>query len=159
MKAFDIKKYPEKILREKSCSVDEIGARERGLLDRMFFTMKHFSGIGLAAPQVGIPERLIVAEAGDKIIKLANPEILDKSGGDSMTEGCLSLPGVGVNVKRPYKVFVRGLDETGKTVDIEAEGLLARVLQHEIDHLNGIVIVNYMSALKRKLFEKNFGKS
>ena len=106
--------------------------------------MRYFVGIGLAAPQIGILEKLIVAEVDGEIIKLANPEILKVKGLDNMKEGCLSVPNLGVDIKRPYEAIVKGLNEDGQTVELKTKGLLARVLQHEIDHLYGKLIVDYL---------------
>ena len=111
----------------------------------MLFTMKHFAGIGLAAPQIGIAKKMIVAEVDNKIIKLANPQIVGMRGADNMAEGCLSVPDVMIDIERPNEVIVQGLDDKGNIVEIRMEGLLARVVQHEIDHLNGRLIIDYMN--------------
>jgi len=145
MQLLGVKKYPDKNLRTKCAPVGKIGGAEKEILENMYLTMRHFCGIGLAAPQVGIPRRLIVAEADNIIIKLADPEISGAGGSGNMTEGCLSVPGVAVNVKRAAGITVTGLNEEGQCVKINASGLLARVLQHEIDHLNGRLIVDYMT--------------
>jgi len=145
----EIRKYSDKILRKECEALKNITEAERRVFDEMLFTMKHFRGIGLAAPQVGICKRLIVAVVGENIIKLANPEIIDRSGMDSMREGCLSVPDIMVTIKRPYKIVIEGLDEQGKLVRLKAEGLLARVLQHETDHLKGKMIIDYMGILEK----------
>jgi len=147
-----IKKYPDKILRGNCIHVQEITKEETELFGKMVFTMKHFCGIGLAAPQVGILEKLIVAEVKGEIIKLANPEILKVKGVDNMKEGCLSVPDLGVAIERPYEVIIKGLNEKGQTVEIKAKGFLARVLQHEIDHLYGKLIVDYLSFWEKLKF-------
>ena len=139
-----IKKHPNKILREKCAQIKKITNREKKLFDKMVFTMKYFCGIGLAAPQIGISKRLIVACAEERTIKLANPEIIDISGSDNMVEGCLSIPDITVDIKRPFEVVVKGLNEKGENTEIKVKGLLARVLQHEIDHLKGRLIIDYM---------------
>ena len=139
-----IKKYPNKILRKQCRSIAKITEKEIELFRDMFFTMKHFCGIGLAAPQIGVLEKLIVAEVEGEVIKLANPSVLKVKGSDTMKEGCLSVPYLGVNIERPYEAIIKGLDEKGQTVEIKTEGLLARVLQHEIDHLYGRLIVDYL---------------
>ncbi len=159
MKTLEIRKYPDKILREKCTPVSEVGGAARVLLERMLFTMRLFSGIGLSAPQVGISKRLIAAEADERVIKLVNPKILKLVGSTSMVEGCLSLPGVEVEVKRPDSVVVTGLGEMGEFVEIKAEGLFARVLQHEIDHLDGVLIVDYLSPDRKKIFEEQWKKN
>ena len=119
----------------------------------MLFTMKHFAGIGLAAPQVGIAKKMIVAELDSRIIKLANPQIVGMRGADSMAEGCLSVPDVTVDIKRPDEVIVQGLDDKGNIVEIRMEGLLARVVQHEIDHLNGRLIIDYMNMAEKLKYQ------
>ena len=138
-----IKKHPDKILRRQCQPIEKITKKEVNLFRDMFFTMKHFCGIGLAAPQIGIAKRMIVAEVDNRIIKLANPKIVGMRGADSMAEGCLSVPDVAVDIQRPNEVIVQGLDEGGKIVEIRMEGLLARVIQHEIDHLQGKLIIDY----------------
>lgn len=147
-----IKKYPQQILRKRCKPLNQISEREKALFEQMLFIMRNFSGIGLAAPQVGILERLIVAEVGEKVIKLANPQILKTKGADNMREGCLSVPGLEVDIERSYETIVEGLDEKGQTVEIKAKGLLARVLQHEVDHLSGKLIVDYLPFWERLRF-------
>jgi peptide deformylase len=149
MDVLTIRKYPDKILRKNCLRVKEITEKEKELFQKMLFTMRFFSGIGLAAPQVGILAKLVVAEVEEEIIKLANPEILKVKGTDNMKEGCLSLPDLGVDIERAYELIVKGLNENGRTVEIKAKGLLARVLQHEIDHLEGKLIIDYASMLKK----------
>ena len=116
--------------------------------------MRHFAGIGLAAPQIGISKSLIVVDIGEGPIKLANPVVLNAKGSDKMEEGCLSIPGVGVVIGRPNKIVVSGLNEKGEVVEVEAQGLLARVLQHEIDHLKGRLIIDYMGLLEKLMLLK-----
>jgi peptide deformylase len=149
MALFDIRKYPDAVLRKKCAQIKKITAEEERLFDEMLLTMRHFSGIGLAAPQIGISKKLIVADIGDGAIKLANPVILKSKGSDSMTEGCLSVPDRTVDIERPYEIIASGLNEKGETVEVHAKGLIARVLQHEIDHLKGKLIIDYLN-----LFEK-----
>lgn len=153
IKMLEITKYPHKILRIKSHPVEEITDKEIKLLEEMLLVMRYFSGVGLAAPQVGINQRIIVADAGGGVVRLANPEIMEIKGSEQLEEGCLSIPTAHVKIERPYKVALKGLDEKGKEVEIEAKGLLARVLLHEIDHLNGKLIVDYMSLLGKIRFE------
>ena len=101
--------------------------------------MRYWTG----CPQIGISKNLIVAEVEEKTIKLANPQIIDIRGSDNMAEGCLNVPEVTVDIERPDRIIVEGLNEKGKTVEIKANGLLARVMQHEIDHLKGKLITDY----------------
>ena len=149
MAPLNIKKYPDKVLRKNCSNVEEITDKEKELFEKMLFTMRYFCGIGLAAPQIGISKKLIVAEVENITIKLANPEIVDVRGSDNMTEGCLSVPDITVDIKRPTDIIVKGLNEKGQTVEIKTKGLLARVIQHEVDHLKGKLIVDYMNILKR----------
>lgn len=149
MEILEIRKFPDGILREMCKAVDKVTATERKLFNNMLYTMRHFSGIGLAAPQIGLPIRLIVVEVDERIVKLANPKIIKKKGKSKMLEGCLSLPDTEIEVERPFEATVRGLNDKGENVEIDTEGLLARVLQHEIDHLNGKLIIDYMSWFKR----------
>ena len=148
MEPLKIKEYPDKILRKNCADVKEITDIEKNLFEKMIFTMNHFCGIGLAAPQIGIGRKLIVAEVEKTIIKLADPRIVAIKGIDKMIEGCLSVPDLTVEVERPYEVIVKGLNEAGRTVEIEAKGLLARVLQHEIDHLKGKLIIDYNNCIE-----------
>ena len=138
-----IRKYPDKLLKKKCKPIEEITGQEIELFQDMLFTMKHFAGIGLAAPQIGIAKKMIVAEVDNRIIKLANPQIVGMRGADNMAEGCLSVPDVTVDIQRPDEVIVQGLDDKGNIVEIRMEGLLARVVQHEIDHLEGKLIIDY----------------
>lgn len=156
-KILEIKKYPEKILRKKCQPVEEITEREITLFNDMLYTMCHSSGIGLAAPQIGINQKLIVAniDVGEKPLKLANPEVIKVKGKDKMGEGCLSIPGVMVEIERPNEVIVKGLNEEGKIVELKAKGLLARVLLHEMDHLKGKLIIDYMGFWQKIKFNLN----
>lgn len=156
MQVLEIKKYPDKVLRKKCEKIEEVSSYEKDLFSKMLFTMRHFQGIGLAAPQVGILKRLIVVDLGEKEFKLANPEILEVKGEDKLVEGCLSIPGAQVEVKRAYEVVVEGLNEENKLVQIKAKGLLARVLQHEIDHLDGKLIIDYLPFWRRWKFKTSF---
>lgn len=149
MEPLEIRKYPDSVLRKKCVQIEEITDREIKLFEEMLFTMRHYAGIGLAAPQIGIAKNLIVADIGEGAIKLANPKILKTEGLDKLEEGCLSIPGVAVNIERPYEIIISGLNENNQLIEIKAKGLLARVLQHEIDHLKGKLIIDYLN-----LFEK-----
>ena len=151
MEILEIKKYPDVVLRKKCEVVEAVTAQEKRCFEDMLFTMHTFKGIGLAAPQIGLVKQLIVADIGEGMIKLANPEIISSSGSDRMVEGCLSIPERTVEIKRFYEVMIKGLNEKGERVEIEAKGLLARVLQHEIDHLRGRLIIDYLNPWKRLL--------
>lgn len=160
--------YPNPILRKKSAPVEKIDKEIEKLLDDMAETMYDAPGVGLAAPQVGVNLRVIVVDVSPRdenspgLIELINPEIISSEGEQWGEEGCLSIPGFLSDVKRKEKVRVRGLNRKGETVEIEAEELLARAFQHEIDHLDGILFIDRLSRLKRELLkkkiEKTFGK-
>lgn len=147
--ALKIRVFGDQVLRKKSLSIKKIDERNRNILSQMAQAMYAGSGIGLAAPQVGINEAMIVVDVGSGLFKLINPKIVKRQGFQSMEEGCLSIPGVCVKVKRSKKIKVLALDEFGKSLAIEAEDLLACVLQHEIDHLRGRLIVDYASFFQK----------
>ncbi|HLS54037.1 MAG TPA: peptide deformylase, partial [Tissierellaceae bacterium] len=130
------------ILRKKSRPIDEITDRIKTLLEDMEETMRDAQGVGLAAPQVGILRRAVVIDVGDGIIKMINPEIIDTKGAEIDVEGCLSIPGIAGTVERPEYVKVKFLNEDGEEVLLEGEGLLARAICHEIDHLDGILFTD-----------------
>ncbi len=163
MAILEIKKYPEDVLKRKALPVDEINGKLQTLIDDMIETMYAAPGIGLAAPQVGVSKRLIVLDVGYKegqssLLTIINPEIsLSKQSIDS-EEGCLSVPGHIVTIKRAERVIVRGLDRNGRPLEIEAEGLLARAFQHEIDHLDGILIIDRLGPFRRELLKKQLLK-
>ncbi|MEA3493005.1 MAG: peptide deformylase [Candidatus Margulisiibacteriota bacterium] len=156
MENLEVKKYPKFILRKKCKSVQKITAYEEKLFENMLQIMHLSNGIGLAAPQIGISRQLIVADIGQGVVKLANPEILELNGKDKLLEGCLSIPGAEVEIERAYQIVVRGLNDKGKLVEISASRLLARVIQHEIDHLKGKLIIDYLSFWKGFKFRINY---
>lgn len=141
-----IYKLGEEVLRKKAEPVnpDEINDEMRKLFDDMFETMHEADGVGLAAPQVGISKRFFVVVSDDDVRRVfINPQIIGTSANlTDYEEGCLSLPGVSENIKRPEKVTVQALNEHGKPFTLEADGLLARIIQHENDHLDGIVYID-----------------
>ncbi len=141
-------------LRRKSQPVKEVGPAERILIEAMIQTMYEGKGIGLAAPQVGINDRIIVVDIGEGPVALINPEILRKSGSDVMEEGCLSVPGVEIKVKRPLKIFVSYRNQNNEMVKQEFSDLMARVILHETDHLNGKLITDYASLREKFKFRK-----
>ena len=152
-------KYPNPVLRKKAEPVEKIDGDILKIIDDMVDAMYGDDGAGLAAPQIGISKRIIVLDAGYGLRYIVNPEIVKKSDDlESMDEGCLSVPGIRVDIRRPVLVVVRGLDENGQEVEISADGLLARVLQHEIDHLNGILIIDYASSVQRTLLQSKLKK-
>jgi len=146
--------YPDPVLRQETTRVIMFnGHLDRFLCDMLRF-MKDRQGIGLAAPQVGVLQRIIVADIGDGPLKLVNPEIVTRDGSEIMEEGCLSLPSVFVEVPRSTWVQVTGQDVNGHRIEFEAIGLLARVLQHEIDHLIGKLICDYERADNPEVVER-----
>ncbi|MCM8823973.1 MAG: peptide deformylase [Candidatus Omnitrophica bacterium] len=134
--------WGEKILRTKCQQVKEVNDEIRKLLDEMCVLMKNCDGMGLAANQAGLDVSLVVVNSGKEILKLINPKILKREGSTEFEEGCLSFPGLYINIKRASKVWVSYLNERGEPLTIEASGILAVVLQHEIDHINGIVFID-----------------
>ena len=143
MAVYQIIEIGADVLREKAKEVPEINPTIEKLLDNLAETMYAAgNGIGLAAPQIGISKRAIVVDVGDGLITLVNPQVVESSGVDVETEGCLSIPGVTGDVVRPAQVKVQGLNRQGEPVEIEADGMLARALQHEIDHLEGILFID-----------------
>ncbi len=146
--------YSDPILRSKAEPVTVLDEKIAQLIDEMAAAMYENDGIGLAAPQVGVPLRVIVADPGDGLISVVNPQIIFRSDEETvLEEGCLSCPGIRIQVTRPENVTVQGIDEKGKEVTIQASGLLSKVLQHEIDHLDGVLILDYISPLKRSLLK------
>ncbi|MFC1754474.1 peptide deformylase [Thermoproteota archaeon] len=150
--------YGEKSLRKKSSRVRKVGKQERDLLKKMAEVMYSSGGIGLAAPQVGINRQMIVVDVGQGLCQLINPKVLKKDGSLIMQEGCLSLPEVCVNIKRAKKVFIEYTDENNKKISFWADNLFSRAVQHEIDHLKGKLIVDYVNLLKRMSIRKRFKK-
>lgn len=141
--------WPEKILQQKCRTVKNIDPKIKQIFDDMLVLMRQDKGIGLAANQAGINLRLIVIETKDKIFKLANPRIIKKSGKIIFAEGCLSFPGIELEVCRANKILVSALNEQSNQIEIEAEGLLAVVFQHEIDHINGVSFIDRVSPWQR----------
>ncbi len=136
--------YPDPILKEKSQEVRRFNERLHKLLDDMKETLIDSGvGVGLAAPQVGVSKRVIVVDDGEKLIEVVNPELLEMEGEQvEPPEGCLSIPGLQGIVRRAQRIKVRGQDRYGEPLELEAEGYLARIFQHEIDHLNGVLFID-----------------
>ncbi len=141
--------WGESILRKKCRKVENVDDGIRSTLNEMYSLMKISDGVGLAANQAGIDLQLIVIEFKNDIFKLVNPRIIKKEGSIRFDEGCLSFPGLTLNVKRAEKVWVSALDDKGNPLDIEASGILAVILQHEIDHINGIVFIDRIPFMER----------
>ncbi len=152
MTQLTILQFPDPRLRTVARPVSAVDDRVRSLIDDLFETMYAAPGIGLAATQCDVHERVIVVDVsdeGNEPLALVNPEILLRDGIERMDEGCLSVPGVFEEVERADRVKVRALDRAGRTFELEAHGLLAVCIQHEIDHLDGKLFVDYLSDLKR----------
>jgi peptide deformylase len=152
MAILEIKEYGESVLREKSLPVKEITPEILNLIRDMAETMYTAPGVGLAAPQVGVSKRIIIIDGEEEgLIVLINPTMVKSEGEVIEEEGCLSIPGVYSEVKRSSKVTVKALNKSGEPIKITKEGLLARALQHEIDHLEGILFVDRIGKVKRQL--------
>jgi peptide deformylase len=153
--------YPDPRLRHRAVPVKMVNDEIRTLIDDMANTMYQAPGIGLAAIQVDVPKRVIVidlSENRDCLQVFVNPEILSKDGEQTLEEGCLSVPGIFEPVKRARHILVRAQDRDGQVYELEAEGLLATCIQHEIDHLDGKVFVDYLSSLKQARIRKKLDK-
>ncbi len=169
MGLLDILIYPDPRLRQKCEAVEKVTDEIRKTLDDMAETMYDAPGIGLAASQVGVMQRLIVVDIGErdnedrraekgkgnpsKLYKVINPTITARAGKAEGEEGCLSLPDIKETIKRSEQVTVEGIDENGRPIKIEADGLLAVCFQHEIDHLDGVLFIDHLSRLKRELMK------
>jgi peptide deformylase len=154
MDTLKIKIFPNPALNKKAARVSCVGREEKKALADMATAMYLNRGVGLAAVQVGIDKQLVVLDVGSGLIKMANPEVIKCEGSEAMEEGCLSVPGVGIKIKRARKVTVRFLDESGQTVQVQADGLFARAIQHEIDHLRGVLIIDHVNPLKKIFLRK-----
>ena len=142
------------ILRKKAQPVRNVDSLIGQLLDDMVETMVANNGVGLAAPQVGISKRIIVADVGDGPIRMVNPRIVERKGSVLGLEGCLSVPNIYGDVERAEEVVVKGLDERGRPIVVEADGLLARVFQHEVDHLEGRLFIDIATNLREVTSEE-----
>lgn len=161
MAILTILEFPDERLRKKAKPLETVDVAARQLIDDMLETMYAAPGIGLAANQVNVQKRVIVldiSEEKNSPLALVNPEVIAREGEEESDEGCLSVPGVFEKVKRAEKIRVRGLDRDGNPLEFDAEGLLAVCIQHEIDHLEGKLFVDYLSPLKRQLARKKVKK-
>ena len=165
MAVMDVRTYPDEVLKKKALPVESVNDETRRLMDDMVETMYAKAGLGLSAPQVGLSKRIIVVHVAIQdgpeypLIVLANPELVSSAGSMEFEEGCLSLPGFTTVVKRPSEVVVKGLARDGKEVTIKADGLFAVVLQHEMDHLDGTLILDRAGSIKREFYKKRLKKS
>ena len=161
MALLQILEFPDPRLRNRAQPVAQVDAALRTLVDDMFETMYAAPGIGLAATQVNVAKRVLVldlSERRNEPLALINPEILQRAGVEETEEGCLSVPGYFDKVTRAEQIRVRALDRDGKQIEFEADGLLAVCIQHEIDHLDGKLFVDYLSELKRTRIRKKLEK-
>lgn len=158
MAVLEVKKFKDKILAKKARKVRKIDEKIKELARDMAETMRTYQGIGLAAPQVGVLKRIIVIDAdfqNQGILALINPKIIKKSREKKIDkEGCLSFPDIYLDIKRSKKIKAKAMNIKGEKILVEAEGILARALQHEIDHLNGIVFYKRLGPIKRMLFKR-----
>jgi len=153
--------FPDPKLRTRAKPVESVDDAIRTLIDNMFETMYEAPGIGLAATQVDVHKRVIVVDVSEEKnqpLVFINPELLEKQGVEEMDEGCLSVPGIYEKVQRADSVKVRALDRNGQSFEMEADGLLAVCIQHEMDHLEGKLFVDYLSSLKRDRIQKKLEK-
>lgn len=162
MAVLEIRMMGDPVLRERAAEVEAVDDELRRLARSMFDTMYDAEGVGLAAPQVGVPRRLIVVdsrEQGASPLTLVNPRVVDAAPGtERAEEGCLSIPGLRDVVERPASVVVEGMDLDEQPVRLEADGLLGRILQHEIDHLDGVLFLDRLTPLKRRMLLKRWRK-
>lgn len=149
--AYDIRTFGDPVLKAAAKPIDNIDGKVVSVVNSMFETLYDSdNGLGLAAPQVGIQKQIFVWDMADRPLVVLNPEIVDFSGEWVYEEGCLSIPGVYVEMVRPKQVLMRGLDLDGNTIEFEADELEARLFQHEVDHLNGILMFDRMEADQRR---------
>ena len=150
MNVLDIRKYGDPVLREAVKDVEEIDARLASLAEVMIETMHAAPGVGLAANQIGVSKRLFVYDAGDGPVTVVNPRIIESDGEFTYTEGCLSVPGFAWEITRPDRVHLVGLDLDGNELSIEASEFEGRIFQHEVDHLDGILLVERLDPDQRR---------
>ena len=163
MAVLEILKYPHPTLKKRSKEVDRIDGEVKKLIEDMAETMYQANGVGLAACQVGVPRRIIVVDVSpidpqQSFFAMINPEVIDEEGEIDHEEGCLSVPDCFEKLRRKEKMRVRGISPEGKGMEIAGEGILAIALQHEIDHINGILILDRISRLKREIYRDKLKK-
>lgn len=169
MAILEILKYPDPFLKTKASEVKSVDPSVKTLIADMIETMYHAKGIGLAAVQAGVDKRIIVLDVPDEnveerqkgknLVALVNPRIIKTGGETKYEEGCLSVPGITADVVRASEVTVKALDREGRPVEIEASGLFAIALQHEIDHLDGVLFIDRLSRLKREIVKRKLKKA
>lgn len=154
-----IRIYPDPILKVVTQKVEKIDDNIKKVVKKMFKIMKEEDGVGLAANQAGFNLNILIAQLpDDEPYILINPEITEMEGEDLMDEGCLSFPGITIYIKRAAKIKIKGINLEGKNIEYNAEGMLARVFQHEVDHLNGKTIIDYLSPEEFIKFQRYYDK-
>ena len=157
--AYEIRTYGDPVLKSQASAVTEINGKVARLVDDMFDTLYNSdSGIALAAPQIGVQKQIVVWDIDDQPMALINPVVVESDGEWVYSEGCLSIPELYVDILRPNKVLVRGIDIDGNEVEIEADELMGRMFQHEIDHLNGVLMFDRMTPDQRKVAMTEYRK-
>jgi peptide deformylase len=159
----ELRYYGDPVLRQKAAPVAPVTLETRDLIRAMFECMYRERGIGLAAPQVGVSQRVFVVDVEDESgertkLAIVNPVMTAHAGSLVGEEGCLSIPGIHADVRRHAEVTFEGLDETGAPITVRGTGLLARALQHELDHLDGVLFIDRLSAIRRKLLEPKLAR-
>ncbi len=150
--AYEIRTYGDPVLKSQAAPVTDINGKIARLVDDMFVTLQESdSGLALAAPQIGVQKQIVVWDIDEERRTIINPQIIESDGEWVYSEGCLSIPELYVDIMRPNRVLVRGLDIDGNEIEIEADELMGRMFQHEIDHLNGVLMFDRMAADQRKL--------
>lgn len=149
--AYEIRTFGDPVLKTQAAPVGDIDGRALRLVDKMFATLHHSeNGLALAAPQIGVQKQVVVWDFGEQPLAVFNPEIVESDGEWVYEEGCLSIPGLYVEIARPKTVLVRGVDLAGNVVEWEADEVLARMFQHELDHLNGVLMFERMTPDQRR---------
>ena len=155
----DLKVYPDTVLRKKTVPVETIDGHINRLIYEMAETMYMKRGIGLAAPQVGVSQKIVVVDIGEGLIPLINPVIVEiDDENESFEEGCLSLPDIALKIDRSRKIVVKGINLDGSEIELEVSDLLARVFQHEVDHLEGTLIIDRVSGVQKELLKSKLKK-
>lgn len=155
--SIEIRTYGDSVLRRVADPLTKIDEETKRIAEKMVEAMIRANGIGLAAPQIGVSKRIIVLDLNGEFHILLNPKIIETSQeSEEIVEGCLSIPGVNAEVTRKLRTHLRGITLDEKPVDIEGEGLMARAIQHEIDHLNGVLFVDYLSPARRRSLLKEY---
>ncbi|MES2125358.1 MAG: peptide deformylase [Gemmatimonadota bacterium] len=158
MAVLDIHLLGSPVLRERAAEITVVDAQLRTLIDNMFETMSVACGVGLAANQIGVARRVAVINAEGETFAMINPQVVAEEGQATAEEGCLSIPDAYADVQRPERITLEALNEDGEPFRLEASGLVARAIQHEIDHLDGILFIDHLSPMKRQLLVTRWKK-